>query len=301
MNDGGPFLLEHCEGGARAAELLALRSEALAAAEVPQGAREWDALDALSLHVLARDAAGRPIGAGRLTPDRRIGRLGVVPDWRGQGVGRAVLGALLDTARQRHWPVVIASAGQATRALLACAGFLPAGDGGNDQGAQLHRRLDGPMAVENLAGAVDSATALVAPLRRELLIYSRALDPGLLDARPVQAALRRFATLRHAHQVRCLLQDTSSPQLLDAPLLRLAQRLPTVFQFRAVSDPVDASYPSAYLVGDGSAYYFRPTGSRHDDGEVWLEGAARARQLRAHFERIWERSRLWSEHRALGI
>lgn len=300
MNAGAPFLLEHCEGGARATDLLALRNEALDAGVATQ-ARDWDALDALSLHVLARDASGRPIGAGRLTPDRRVGRLGVVPDWRGQGVGRAVLAALLDTARQRHWPVVIAHALAPTQALLAAAGFLPTGESGSDPGTLLHRRLDGPMAVENLAGAIDSATALIAPLRRELLIYSRALDPGLLDARPVQAALRRFATLRHAHQVRCLLQETGSPQLLESPLLRLAQRLPTVFQFRAVSDPVDTSYPSAYLVGDGGAYYFRPTGSRHDDGEVWLEGAARARQLRAHFEQIWERSRGWSEHRALGI
>ena len=30
---------------------------------------EWDALDPQCVHVLARDAAGNPIGTGRLTPE----------------------------------------------------------------------------------------------------------------------------------------------------------------------------------------------------------------------------------------
>lgn len=297
MNRLGPFLLEHSEGGLRATELLALRAVVFAGDAHPSQLREWDALDVLSLHVLARDHDGRLLGAGRLSPDQRVSHLAVLPDWRGQGVGTALLGAMLDHARQRGWPGLRAHLPAGTAPFCACAGFLPCAA----EPGVLQRRLDGPMAVEDATAAVHATAALVGLARRELRLYTRALDPGLLDAPAVQAALRRFATLRHDKQVRILLQDTASPQLLDAPLLRLAQRLPTVFQFRAVSDPVDASYPSAYVVGDAQAYYFRSTGNRHDDGETWLEGAARARQLRAHFEQIWERSRPWSEHRALGL
>ena len=50
---------------------------------------ERDALDPLSRHVIARDAQGRAIGTGRLTPDRRIGRMAVVPEWRNRRVGDA--------------------------------------------------------------------------------------------------------------------------------------------------------------------------------------------------------------------
>lgn len=60
---------------------------------------EWDALDPQSRHVLALDADGLPIGTGRLTPDRRIGRMTVLPHWRGHGVGAAILRRLLDIAR----------------------------------------------------------------------------------------------------------------------------------------------------------------------------------------------------------
>lgn len=64
-------------------------------------ALEWDALDPDCIHVLARDQTGQPIGTGRLTPERKIGRMAVLPDWRGRGVGDALLLALLAAARER--------------------------------------------------------------------------------------------------------------------------------------------------------------------------------------------------------
>ncbi|MEE7545946.1 GNAT family N-acetyltransferase, partial [Xanthomonas sp. Kuri4-1] len=93
----------------------------------------------------------------------------------------------------------------------------------------------------------------------------------------------------------------ASPTAGAAPLLRLAQRLPSAFQLRLVDDPVDAQYPSAHLVGDGEAYYFRPSGHRYDDGETWLLGAARSRQIEQEFLQVWERSAAWTGHRALGL
>ncbi|CAD0341132.1 hypothetical protein CFBP8129_27820 [Xanthomonas hortorum pv. gardneri] len=156
------------------------------------------------------------------------------------------------------------------------------------------------MAVENLSAALAATTGLLCAARRQVLIYTRALDPPLFDNAAALDALRRFATARHDKRVHVLVQDTASANASGSALLRLAQRLPSVFRFRAVSDPVDGSYASAYVVGD-DAYYFRPTGHRFDDGETWLSGAARSRQLEREFAQIWERSALWSEPRALGI
>ena len=62
---------------------------------------EWDELDPLCVHVIARDETGRPIGTGRLTPEHKIGRMAVLHSARGGGVGRAVLEALTGAARQR--------------------------------------------------------------------------------------------------------------------------------------------------------------------------------------------------------
>lgn len=64
-------------------------------------ALEWDQFDAVSRHVLARTASGEVVGCGRLLPDGHLGRLAVRADWRGQGVGRALVEALLSEA-SRH-------------------------------------------------------------------------------------------------------------------------------------------------------------------------------------------------------
>jgi len=60
---------------------------------------EWDEWDTRGDHALACDAAGRPIGTARLLPDGRIGRMAVVREWRGRGVGAALLEAMLSQAR----------------------------------------------------------------------------------------------------------------------------------------------------------------------------------------------------------
>ncbi|WP_267124089.1 hypothetical protein, partial [Xanthomonas sacchari] len=144
-----------------------------------------------------------------------------------------------------------------------------------------------------------ASIAVLAQARRQVLIHSRMLDPGLLDDARVVEQVRRFAVAAHAKQVRVLLHDAAAPQRAGAPLLALAQRLPSVFQVREVSDPVDRSDATAYLVNDGGGYYFRGLGHRYD-GETDLLGGGRARQLRAAFDRVWERARPCSELRALG-
>lgn len=60
---------------------------------------EWDGLDAGARHVLARNREGEPVGAGRLLPNGQIGRMAVVKDWRGLGIGSALLDTLLRMAR----------------------------------------------------------------------------------------------------------------------------------------------------------------------------------------------------------
>ena len=62
---------------------------------------ELDEHDAVSRHVIARDADGGAIGTGRLLADGHIGRMAVLADWRGKGVGRAVLERLLEEAAGR--------------------------------------------------------------------------------------------------------------------------------------------------------------------------------------------------------
>lgn len=86
-------------------------------------ALEWDGLDEVAVHVLARDDANRPIGCARLLPGGKIGRMAVLPGWRGQGVGQSMLRALIELARKQGLAEISLSAQTHAIAFYEQAGF----------------------------------------------------------------------------------------------------------------------------------------------------------------------------------
>ena len=262
---------------------------------------EWDELDPQCHHVIARDAQGRPIGTGRLTPEHKIGRMAVLAEWRGRGVGDALLLALIDQARELGWHDLSLHAQVSAVGFYARHGFLPYGERFVEAGIDhqsMRRLLDTANPVETHDAAVAALLGVIGTARRELWIYSRELDPGLLDHPDVMAALRRFGTNRGVAHI--LLQDALAPQSAHAPLIGLGQRLPSAFLFRVIEEPVDRAYASAFVANDRGGWYFRPLGHR-SEGETRIDQPARARQLQGVFEPFWERARPCGEYRALGI
>lgn len=67
---------------------------------------EWDGLDEHAYHVVAYALDGTPIGTGRLLQDGHIGRLAVLREWRGRGVGRSILDMLLVIANKMGYDMV---------------------------------------------------------------------------------------------------------------------------------------------------------------------------------------------------
>jgi len=93
---------------------------------VPE-ALEWDADDADAKHLLAVLADGTPIGCARLLPDGHIGRMAVLPAWRGRGVGRALLAAAIRLARAQGHATIRLSAQTHAAKFYADAGFVAEG------------------------------------------------------------------------------------------------------------------------------------------------------------------------------
>ena len=59
---------------------------------------ERDGQDLECIHVVAYDEQDKQIGTGRLQLNGKIGRMAVLKEWRGQGVGGKMLKALIDAA-----------------------------------------------------------------------------------------------------------------------------------------------------------------------------------------------------------
>jgi predicted GNAT family N-acyltransferase len=89
---------------------------------------EMDEHDAQCVHALAYAGDGRAVGTGRLLPDGHIGRMAVAKDWRGRGIGAAILAALVDAARRRGDREVALSAQTHALGFYRRHGFAPEGE-----------------------------------------------------------------------------------------------------------------------------------------------------------------------------
>lgn len=105
---------------------------------------ELDADDALAFHALAtigKDA----IGCGRMLDhgdgEVKIGRMAVVPEFRGTGVGRDILRFLMESARARGFRKAILHAQVVAQGFYAKEGFTPLGDVFDEAGIA-HRKME---------------------------------------------------------------------------------------------------------------------------------------------------------------
>lgn len=280
---------------------------------------EWDALDPLSLHVIARDLQRHPIGAGRLTPERKIGRMAVLRDWRGKGVGAAMLQLLLDQARARGYAEVALNAQVDAMGFYRGFGFEPYGEEFMEAGIRhqaMRRAIDPPETIDrappqpvpadrekelSTQEQVLAATLeLLGDARRQVWIYTRDLEPLLYAHRDVMEEFKRLGVQGRSAEIRILLQDPEAVLKYGHPLMPLVQRLASTFHIRKPSEEVDLQHAAAFLLNDRGGFLHRPIGSRWE-GVYNLHGPGHHRQLLDYFSSVWERAQPCSELRVLGI
>lgn len=88
---------------------------------------EWDEHDSDSTHAVAWLGI-HPVGTARLLPEGKIGRMAVLPEFRSQGIGSAMLLALLAVAKEKNLSQVRLSAQQQAIGFYSRHGFVPLGE-----------------------------------------------------------------------------------------------------------------------------------------------------------------------------
>ncbi|MGY6275549.1 GNAT family N-acetyltransferase [Methylomonas sp. MgM2] len=281
---------------------------------------EFDELDRHCHHVIARDGERRPIGTGRLSAQGGIGRLAVLNDWRGQGVGESLLRVLIEKARKLGLASVYANAQLAALGFYQKFGFVEEGDTFIEAGIP-HRTMrlaleaiqaEGrpqpkprrpsiqALRLETIESTLAASIQLFENARRQLYLYSRDLEYSLYGQNELVEALKRFALGHKDSQVRIIVQEPGNLRGRVHPVLELAQRLTSHFSIRAPLEAEDIQNLSAFVINDSDGYLFRLLGSRYE-GHWSSNLPAKNRQLREEFERVWQRSRPCTEFRALGL
>lgn len=124
----GAFHVRTCAWADASAALRRVRHDVFVVEQrVPEGL-EFDASDAMSVHALATDESGAPIGCARLLADGHIGRVAVMKAWRGHGVGASLMACLIERARVRGDRSVIVNAQVGAMLFYEGLGFIATGD-----------------------------------------------------------------------------------------------------------------------------------------------------------------------------
>lgn len=89
---------------------------------------EWDGLDPGCAHLLAYDMEGNAIATARMQANGHIGRMAVLPEWRGHGVGSSMLLMLVELAAAHELDEVYLDAQTSAASFYHQHGFIASGE-----------------------------------------------------------------------------------------------------------------------------------------------------------------------------
>ncbi|AUB84723.1 hypothetical protein THSYN_10430 [Candidatus Thiodictyon syntrophicum] len=142
--------------------------------------------------------------------------------------------------------------------------------------------------LTDLLSIREACLRLAVDTQRELLLFSRDLDPDLYDQVPFLDAVRHLALARPQFPVRVLVFEPLAPVRAGHRLIGLSRRLPSRIAIRRVAEDFRTRM-DAFLISDGTGYCLRRLADRHAALVEWRAPGA-ARRLRADFDAIWEHS-----------
>jgi predicted GNAT family N-acyltransferase len=269
---------------------------------------EWDDADAQALHLLALvDPDATPVGTARLLPTGQIGRMAVLPEWRGRGIGTALLHELLTIAGQGQYPKPFLNAQVSALSFYLQAGFVPTGDIFEEAGIP-HRRMEldpelvpgraategvlnrdpGPIALESRAAIRAAGVRMANQARRSLWLLSRNLDPSLYDNQEFIAATRQLAIHGRDFPIRILLWDALPAARNRHRLVPLIHKLTSRIAVRCLSE-VDQDRIDAFLLIDETSYIRLPQADIYS-ATADFHAPREVRCLRTEFQALWDRS-----------
>ena len=274
---------------------------------------EWDGLDPDCRHVVAETAAEGIVATGRLHPSGKIGRMAVLPAWRGRGVGGMILRHLLEAARGEGLEAVYLHAQVAVLGFYGRFSFVAEGDEFDEAGIP-HRLMrlalapgeaeadETPRTRRLVTGKEDFALAVaeVAGLAsRSLSIFTPDLEHGVYDTSAFLEAVKRLVLSRSHARIRVLITDAGRIQHSVNRFLYVGRRLSTFIEFRQLPESLQGR-SDAFMIADRSALVYRGRAERWQ-GIADTHEPRMAQRYLSEFDDMWQRSASASQLRELDI
>jgi len=317
---------EHIETLQRIREVVFIKEQ-----EVPKEI-EWDGEDENSTHFLAVNELGQYVGCARLMPSGQIGRMAVLEEYRGTGVGAELLAFAVEHGKAAGFDRLFLHAQSYALSFYKKGGFLAYGEEFEEAGishVSMEMKLPLPFSpgiesgetapsireqavrptltsdesqVKPFSGFHECTEALhevIGSARRRLLILSPYLDHELFDKEGVEDLVSAFARSAPKVEIQILIFNSKLIVNRGHLLVDLARRLDGKIKIRLLQEQ-PTSQSSSFVCADLDAYWLLPSSDKHD-GVSDLANPVTCRRLTEAFERAWAKSTEDPELRRLRL
>ncbi|SFM74917.1 GNAT family N-acetyltransferase [Marinobacter pelagius] len=286
---------------------------------------EWDDTDEIADHFLAVLPDNTPVGVARLfsslNETAHVGRMAILPEHRGKGIGETLLRHLLAEAAGQYDEVRL-SAQEHAIPFYQRSGFHVCSDVYDDAGiphydmrclapelavAALEER-DHPLLLEadrqswlfeNETRMLALMDSLAGQAGQRIWLYDRLLEHDLYDRFRFRELISALARRHRLSEVRLLIHDDKPLVKRRHQLVELMRRLPSRIELKLVNDdyPVE-DQPFMLIDREGVLY-------RHDfskpAGFCNFSDSGRVKLLSEAFQRMWDAGRSSLELRQLPL
>ncbi|MDA1076172.1 MAG: GNAT family N-acetyltransferase [Proteobacteria bacterium] len=289
---------------------------------------EWDGEDEGSRHFLAVNELGLAVGCARLLASGQIGRMAVLAEFRGTGIGFKLLNLAVETAKLSGFEKVFLHAQTHARAFYSRAGFLVEGYEFEEAGIpHINMEMILPLPFDGTIGPVEFEVREALPIddtppyelhhfdgeqacieslkttvdlpRRSLRIYSPTLDHLLFDNTDVVNAISAFVRNSRHTEVRVLISDPHPMVTRAHRLVELARRMDDKISIRCLPKEVSPADENM-LVWDASGFWIAPDYREYIAYANYYDPVT-ARRHTDRFDHQWQRSVECAELRVLRL
>jgi len=302
------YSIKHCNWQSQSQHLQAIRTSVFIEEQGVPVARERDALDDSAQHWLAVDGDERPLGTIRMLNDGHIGRMAVLKEARGRGIGGALLSAAVNYAKDQSLFDVYLHAQSHALAFYRGAGFEPYGDEFLDAGIN-HQAMRLQLALRRLLGIhggtfnvehfPSSLSDLIDQCDNNLRLYSATLDKRLFGSEAIIQSVSALARKHRHSTVHILVADTSDIVNRGHALLELQRRLPSKIAIKTLA--TEALLPKQDIAVADHRGYLCHTASEKPKSWGDYRDLPGAKVAIDEFDRLWERALIDRNLQQLGL
>lgn len=257
----------------------------------------YDDKDMEATHFLVSDG-DTAVACGRLQADGKVGRMAVLPERRGEGLGRLLLDHIVGYAKDKGYLRLYLHAQSHAAGFYRAAGFEIFGDEFEEAGiphAAMELHIDYSGADSFITGVqypepfATLAIELARTASRHLRIYSYRLDHDVFDSASLATAMGELARRGRHSEIKILVSDARPIVQRGHRLLQLSRRLSSSISIRVLAEHPELP-EATYVVRDTNGILYKP-----DDigrpGFFEPDSRASAKKFIEGFDALWR----WGE------